>query len=71
MKQIVSLKAEMSLSLQYYPYQILNTVFPHSNRAMLSASLGCSGKLRFKFFKTLAFGALLRLLFGILHCQAI
>ena len=47
-KQIVS-KAETSLlthELWYNLYQILNTVFPYSNQAKLSASPGCSGKLR-------------------------
>ena len=33
--------------LLYYLCQILNTVF-HSTQAILSASLGCSGKLRSK-----------------------
>ena len=57
MEQLASLKGEMSLSTAVSSISNSEYSFPRSNKAMLSASPGCSGKLRFKLFKTLAFEA--------------
>ena len=72
MKQIASLRAEMSFLTVVLSISNSEYSFPlQESGNAFSLPLGCSGSLRFKLFNTLAFGALLCLLFGILHCQAI
>ena len=68
MKQIASLKAEMSLTTAALSISNSEQSPLPSNQATLSVSIGCSGKLGFRLLQTLAFGALLLLVYCLAFC---